>query len=396
MMRAFMTVTGLAVMFAASQVPHGGGGAGVVPHSGGGGAAVVPMSYPDGGHGCPFQVSGTDGGVLFSVNCAGVIVPGTSLPANQVAYGTGTDITSSAVLQIVPATGGEALQITETGSGANTGFWFQPAPASTTTNYAFYAAPAGSVTGQNNVVNLYSDSTSNRGFELSTIGTAGAFTNYANAVVLDAMPNSGGTAQDICLVTQKSGGTANYATTGYRQFAGTTRIGIGGVLSDDGTDSLQVNGTAQFVASTGTCTLNSAGQWTGACATDWIYSASTQFAGVSATGSRLGSWRAAHAGTVTFLNPDVLISGAVCTAGISAFTDGGWFQAEVLDATAGSVLCLVTLPCTGAVVTDPACQPDAGTTFAAADVLEPAISGTSASCSVLPTCITVTAQGTYP
>ena len=206
---------------------------------------------------CPFGSFSTlvpDGGAqlvcdTISLSCSypdGGVVPGcnTSLPVNQIAYGTGAGITSSAVLKIVPAAGGEALQITETGSGANTGFWFQPAPVSTTTNYAFYAAPLGGVTGQNNVVNLYSDSTSTRGFELSTIGTAGAFTNYANAVVLDAMPNSGGTAQDICLVTQKSGETANYATTAVRVFANSTRTGFGGITSDDGVAAVQVIGTS--------------------------------------------------------------------------------------------------------------------------------------------------------
>lgn len=35
---------------------------------------------------------------------------------------------------------------------------------------------------------------------------------------------------------------------------------------DDGVNTLQVNGTATFIAGGGTCTLNSAGQWTGACA----------------------------------------------------------------------------------------------------------------------------------
>ena len=199
-----------------------------------------------------------DGGTAV-VSGAGLLVNGSlvgggggggplGVGANQVAIGTGDDggVFGSPTLTYTPVLGGASLSITEAGSGANVGFSFTPAPVNRTTNYplAGYSLASG-VTGQNELITLYSDSLPyTHGSVIGNIGTAGAFTNYEPALIIDSVPSVAQTATDICLIAELSGGTASYASTAERIFAGTTRVGIGGVLSDDGTDSLQVSGTA--------------------------------------------------------------------------------------------------------------------------------------------------------
>lgn len=82
----------------------------------------------------------------------------------------------------------------------------------------------------------------------------------------------------------------------------------------------------------------------------------------------------------------------------SSYTDGGWVTAQITDETGPTVLCVVTLPCVpaGTGPTWAACQPDAGTAFAAGDDLVGSVVAAAGSCDTIATSLGQTCQGVFP
>ena len=215
-----------------------------MPGDGGPLVCVYPptasIGFPDGGW-CAngtFLTAPGDGGALVCVAGSGGGGGSPVVPATQIALG-GPDagITSSANLFY----DGTYFTLSEITGG---GFWTKNTGASYSDQYAFFARPGTSSIQQNVVFQAYSDNTTTFGASFGSIGHSGSWTNFAPALVIDSMPNSGGTAQDIVLLAMKSGTLGTLATSGLRVFAGTNRVGIGGVVTDNGASSLQVNGAS--------------------------------------------------------------------------------------------------------------------------------------------------------